>query len=99
MLRELAARPAGEPPFTALGHAMRAVVAELREGEPADVHLPHFVVTLFTTVARVGLEHCTARSADDLSALTERLEQILALAERSLRPGWDRPSRQAPSPA
>ncbi|GAT65462.1 tetR family transcriptional regulator [Planomonospora sphaerica] len=142
MLRELAARPAGEAPFTALGHAMRAVVAELREGEPADVarflrarelievtpalfagnvrrmmenerrliaevarregvspddHLPHFVVALFTTVARVGLEHCTARSADDLGALTERLEQMLALAERSLRPGWDRPSRQAPS--
>jgi AcrR family transcriptional regulator len=144
MFRELAARPAGEPPFTALGHAMRAVVAELREGEPADVRrflkarelvegtpalfagsvrrmmeneqrliaevarregvspddrLPHFVVALFTTMARVGFEHCRARSADDLTALTERMEQMLTLAERSLRPGWDRPSEQAPSQA
>ncbi|GIH74818.1 TetR family transcriptional regulator [Planobispora longispora] len=135
MLRELAGRPAGEPPFTALSHAMRAVVTELqrgdltetarflkarelientpalfagsvrrmmeneqrliaeiarREGSSPDDLLPHFVVSLFTTVARVGFESCHPRSIEDLPAFGERLEQILSLAERSLRPGWDR---------
>ncbi|GAA3444738.1 TetR family transcriptional regulator [Planomonospora venezuelensis] len=136
MLRELAARPAEEPPFVALGHAMRAVVTALQEGDltetarflktrelvestPAlfagsirrmmenerrliaeiarrestspDDLLPHFAVSLFTAVARVGFESCHPRSPQDLPAFGERLEQILALAERSLRPGWDRP--------
>ncbi|MBB4914586.1 TetR family transcriptional regulator [Streptosporangium saharense] len=36
MLAELAARPPEEPPFTALGHAMRAVVTGLEEADPAD---------------------------------------------------------------
>ncbi|GIH90105.1 TetR family transcriptional regulator [Planobispora siamensis] len=135
MLRELAARPAEEPPFVALGHAMRAVVAELQNGDQTETRrflkareliestpalfagsvsrmmenerrliaeiarregcspddlLPHFVVSLFTSVARVGFESCHPRTVEDLPAFAERLEQILALAERSLRPGWDR---------
>ncbi|MEV4093486.1 TetR family transcriptional regulator [Streptosporangium saharense] len=36
MLAELAARPPEEPPFTALGHAMRAVVTMLEDADPAD---------------------------------------------------------------
>ncbi|WP_196440889.1 TetR family transcriptional regulator [Planomonospora sp. ID67723] len=135
LLRELAARPAEEPPFVALSNAMRAVVTELQEGDLAETRrflkarelvestpalfagsvrrmmeneqrliaevarregtspddlLPHFAVSLFTAVARVGFESCHPQSAQDLPAFGERLEQILALAERSLRPGWDR---------
>ncbi|MER5418615.1 TetR family transcriptional regulator [Streptosporangium roseum] len=136
LLTELAARPAQEPPFTALGHALRAMVTMLEEGDLADrtrflkAHeviestpalfagsmrrmmdnerrlvaeiarregadpddlLPHFVVALFTTVTRVGFEHCGPDGLHDLTALAERLESALALAERSLCPGWDRP--------
>ncbi|GGS60207.1 TetR family transcriptional regulator [Planobispora rosea] len=61
-----------------------------REGSSPDDLLPHFVVSLFTTVARVGFESCHPQSIQDLSAFAERLEQMLSLAERSLRPGWDR---------
>ncbi|MFI6452969.1 TetR family transcriptional regulator [Streptosporangium amethystogenes] len=136
MLAELATRPADEAPFTALSHAVRAMVTMLQEGDlddtarflrarevidstPAlfagsvrrlmenerrliaeisrrqgtgpDDLLPHFVVALFTTVARVGFELCEPADLDDVKALAARLESTLALAERSLRPGWDRP--------
>ncbi|WP_329093879.1 MULTISPECIES: TetR family transcriptional regulator [unclassified Streptosporangium] len=140
MLTELAARPAGEPPFTALSHALRAMVTVLVEGDHDDtarflrVHevidatpalfagsvrrlmenerqlitelarregagpddlLPHFVVALFTTVTRVGFEFCGATDSGGVTALVARLESTLALAENSLRPGWDRPERPA----
>jgi hypothetical protein len=42
-------------------------------------------------VARVGFEFCPPTNTDDLAALAARLEATLTLAERSLRPGWDRP--------
>ncbi|MET8332664.1 TetR family transcriptional regulator [Streptosporangium canum] len=135
LLAELAARPAQEPPFTALGHALRAMVTMLEEGDLADrtrflkAHeviddtpalfagsvrrmmdnerrlvaeiarregaepddlLSHLVVALFTTVTRIGFEHCGPGGIHDLTALAERLEATLTLAERSLRPGWDR---------
>ncbi|GAA0844836.1 TetR family transcriptional regulator [Streptosporangium amethystogenes subsp. fukuiense] len=136
MLAELATRPADEAPFTALSHAVRAMVTMLQEGDlddtarflrarevidatpalfagsvrrlmenerrliaeisrrqgtgPGDL-LPHFVVALFTAVARVGFELCEPADLDDVNALAARLESTLALAERSLRPGWDRP--------
>ncbi|MET8054064.1 TetR family transcriptional regulator [Streptosporangium sp. NPDC005286] len=136
MLAELATRPADEAPFTALSHAVRAMVTMLQEGDlddtarflrarevidstPAlfagsvrrlvenerrliaeisrrqgtdpDDLLPHFVVALFTAVARVGFELCEPADINDVKALAVRLESTLALAERSLRPGWDRP--------
>jgi AcrR family transcriptional regulator len=136
MLAELATRPADEAPFTALSHAVRAMVTMLQEGDlddtarflrarevidstPAlfagsvrrlmenerrliaeisrrqgtgpDDLLPHFVVALFTAVARVGFELCEPADINDVKALAARLESTLALAERSLRPGWDRP--------
>jgi AcrR family transcriptional regulator len=136
MLAELACRPGEESPFTALSHAVRAMVTMLeeedlaerarflkarevvdntpalfagsvrrmmenerrliaeiarREGSGDDDLLPHFVVALSTTVARVGFEFCPPTGTDDLTALAARLEATLALAERSLRPGWDRP--------
>ena len=135
MLAELACRPVEESPFTALSHAVRAMVTMLeedlaertrflkarevidntpalfagsmrrmmenerlmiaeitrREGSGSDDLLPHFVVALSTTVARVGFEFCPPTGIDDLAALAARLEATLALAGRSLRPGWDRP--------
>ncbi|MEU0487253.1 TetR family transcriptional regulator [Streptosporangium sp. NPDC006013] len=136
MLAELATRPADEAPFTALSHAVRAMVTMLQEGDlddtarflrarevidstPAlfagsvrrlvenerrmiaeisrrqgtgpDDLLPHFVVALFTAVARVGFELCEPADINDVKALAARLESTIALAERSLRPGWDRP--------
>ncbi|MFF5209731.1 TetR family transcriptional regulator [Streptosporangium sp. NPDC000396] len=136
MLAELACRPAEEPPFTALSHALRAVITMLEEGDLAersrflkaheliestpallagsvrrmvenerrviseitrregtdpDDLLPQFVVVLFTAVTRTGFEFCDRASIHDLPALAERMEAALALAERSLRPGWDRP--------
>ncbi|MFJ2031271.1 TetR family transcriptional regulator [Streptosporangium sp. NPDC087985] len=135
VLTELAARPAEEPPFTALSHALRALVSMVAEGDladrarflrarelidttptlfagsvrrmmenerrlvaeiarresiPPDDLLAHFVVTLFTAVTRVGLEFCEPDGSHDLTALAGHLEATLALAERSLRPGWDR---------
>jgi AcrR family transcriptional regulator len=71
----------------------RQLIAEIarREGSGSDDLLPHFVVALSTTVARVGFEFCPPTGIDDLAALAARLEATLALAERSLRPGWDRP--------
>ena len=71
----------------------RRLIAEIarREGSGNDDLLPHFVVALSTTVARVGFEFCPPTGTDDLTALAARLEATLALAERSLRPGWDRP--------
>ncbi|GAA3428669.1 TetR family transcriptional regulator [Streptosporangium sandarakinum] len=137
LLAELAARPAEEPPFTALGRAMntmitileqgdtadrsrflkarelieatpalfaggvrmmmqneRLLVAEIarREGMSPDDLLPHFVVSLFTSAIRVGLEACGPGELNDLSDLTRHVERVLELAERSLRPGWDRPA-------
>ncbi|WP_433253239.1 TetR family transcriptional regulator [Streptosporangium sp. CA-135522] len=137
VLAEFAARPKEESPFTALGHALRAMITMLEEGDLAerarfvkahevidstpalfggsvrrivnserrliaevarregatpDDLLSHFIVALFTSVTRVGFEPCEPDDAHDLTALGERLEATLALAERSLRPGWDRPS-------
>ncbi|GAA4218671.1 AcrR family transcriptional regulator [Streptosporangium album] len=136
VLAELAARPAEEPPFTALSHALRSVVTMLEEGDLADrtrflrahelidstpalfaghvrrmvenerrliaevarregTHcddlLAHFVVALFTAVTRVGFELCEPDGVPDLTALARHLEAALELAQRSLRPGWDRP--------
>ncbi|MEU9831127.1 TetR family transcriptional regulator [Streptosporangium sp. NPDC048047] len=137
LLAELAARPAEESPFNALGRAMHAMItlmeqsdiadrsrflkareliestpalfaggvrmmmqnermlaAEIarREGkDPGDL-LPHFVVSLFTSAVRIGLEACGPGELNDLADLTRHVERMLRLAERSLRPGWDRPA-------
>ncbi|MGW0590235.1 TetR family transcriptional regulator [Streptosporangium sp. NPDC002607] len=71
----------------------RRLIAEIsrRQGTGPDDLLPHFVVALFTAVARVGFELCEPADINDVKALAARLESTLALAERSLRPGWDRP--------
>ncbi|MEV8637052.1 TetR family transcriptional regulator [Streptosporangium sp. NPDC051023] len=144
MLAELAARPPEEPPFTALGHAMRAVVTMLGEGDLADTTrflkarelientpalfagsmrrmmgneqrlvaeiarregvdhddlLAHFVVALFTSVARTGFEQCRVTGVHAIDAIAHRLEAVLSLAEDSLRPGWDRPGTRPDAPA
>ncbi|MEU1876470.1 TetR family transcriptional regulator [Streptosporangium sp. NPDC020072] len=136
MLVELAARPSEEPPFTALGHAMRAVVAMLEESDPTEtarflkareliestpallagsMHrlmgnerrlieevarregvgdddlLTHFAVALFVSVARTGFEHCRVNDISITGSISARLDAVLAMAEESLRPGWDRP--------
>ncbi|MCC5574059.1 TetR family transcriptional regulator [Microtetraspora sp. AC03309] len=60
-------------------------VARRRGTDPDDLHT-QFVVSVFTALGRICFEH----GPDDLSLLAERLEQTLAIAERCLRPGWDR---------
>jgi AcrR family transcriptional regulator len=66
----------------------RKLVAEVARRQGTDVCdlRPQFVVSLFTAIARVCFEH----GPHDLDLLAQRLEDILALADRSLRPGWDR---------
>ncbi|WP_326636589.1 TetR family transcriptional regulator [Streptosporangium sp. NBC_01755] len=71
-----------------------AEIARRQEASPDDL-LPHFVVALFTTVTRVGFELCDPADINNITALSARLETTLALAERSLRPGWDRPGHPA----
>lgn len=65
----------------------RKLVAEVARRQGTDVCdlRPQFVVTLFTGMARVCFEH----GPHDLDLLTQRLDDILTLAEQSLRPGWD----------
>ncbi|MGI5491983.1 TetR family transcriptional regulator [Microtetraspora malaysiensis] len=60
-------------------------VARRRGTDVDDLHT-QFVVSVLTTINRVLLEH----GPDDLSLLLERMERILAVAERCLRPDWDR---------
>ncbi|MEV7006004.1 TetR family transcriptional regulator [Streptosporangium sp. NPDC051022] len=62
-----------------------------REGVSRDDPLAHFVVAVFSAVTRIGFEFCGQNGTLAIDSLSRRLEETLALAERSLRPGWDRP--------
>ncbi|GLX01248.1 TetR family transcriptional regulator [Microtetraspora sp. NBRC 16547] len=57
-----------------------------RRGTGVDDLHTQFAVSVFTAIGRVCFEH----GPQDLALLAERLEQTLAIAERCLRPGWDR---------
>ncbi|MFF4774867.1 TetR family transcriptional regulator [Microtetraspora fusca] len=60
-------------------------VARRRGTDVDDLHT-QFVVSVLTTINRVCLEH----GPDDPAPLLERMERTIAIAERCLRPGWDR---------
>ncbi|MEW9533059.1 TetR family transcriptional regulator [Microbispora sp. NPDC049125] len=69
----------------------RMLVAEVarRQGtEPGELH-PRFVVSLFTGLGLM----CFGRDPEDVAVITQRFDQLRALAEGSLRPGWDMPAR------
>ncbi|HEX4815922.1 MAG TPA: TetR family transcriptional regulator [Nonomuraea sp.] len=66
---------------------LAAVVAARRGTDPADDRLAHLIVAFAMSTLRVGLE-CPRREGS-LPEVTERMAETIALAERSLRPGWD----------
>ncbi|MBX6386018.1 MAG: TetR family transcriptional regulator [Microbispora sp.] len=78
----------------------RKLVAEVarRLGADPGEPLPRFIVSVFLGVVLA----CFGEHTLDLAALARRLEDLLTLAERSLRPGWDlpvRPGAAQPAPA
>ncbi|GGO15218.1 TetR family transcriptional regulator [Microbispora rosea subsp. aerata] len=74
-----------------------AEVARRLKASPCDL-LPQFIVSVFVSVILA----CVDEHAQDPAALARRLDDLLTLAERSLRPGWDMPVRSGaadPAPA
>ncbi|TLF59996.1 TetR family transcriptional regulator [Nonomuraea sp. KC401] len=133
MMETMRSRPQDEPPFTALMHAVRAVLSDM-EGSTEDEHrrflklrrvldenpqligqsvargagterrlaelvaarrgadadsdqLSHLIVAFAMSAMRVGFE-CPRRDGG-MPEITGRMAETIALAERSLRPGWD----------
>jgi AcrR family transcriptional regulator len=69
----------------------RRLVAEVARrlgADPCDLQ-PQFIVAVFVSVALA----CFDERTQDPAVLARRLEDLLALAERSLCPGWDQPVR------
>jgi AcrR family transcriptional regulator len=64
---------------------MIAEVARRQGTDPADLR-PQFVVSVFTGLCLT----CLGRGEQDREVLVDRLEELITLAEQSLRPGWDR---------
>ncbi|MFI6298752.1 TetR family transcriptional regulator [Nonomuraea sp. NPDC050790] len=132
MTETLDSRPADEPPFTSLAHALRAMFHDMHGSTPEDAErflklrklfeqnpalvgksvargteterrlteiiarrrgvgdddqLSHLIVAWAMATMRVGFE-CPTEPMN-IDAIVERMEQTLAIAERSLRPGWD----------
>lgn len=133
MQEVLRSRPADEPPFTSLAHALRAVIHDMQDSTPVDRdrflkmrrlfeanpalvgksvargaqterrlteeiahrrgadpvtdHLSHLIVAFAMATMRVGFE--CPYEVDSMTDLTDRMQETLELAERSLRPGWD----------
>ncbi|SDJ62174.1 TetR family transcriptional regulator [Nonomuraea jiangxiensis] len=133
MLETLRSVPSDEPPFTALMHAVRAVLSDMQGSTPADAQrflklrrlleehphlvglsvargadterrmaeliaarrgtdpdqdqLCHLIVAFAMSTMRVGFE-CPRRDGT-VTEIIDRMRETIALAERSLRPGWD----------
>ncbi|MEZ0073983.1 TetR/AcrR family transcriptional regulator [Planotetraspora sp. GP83] len=68
----------------------RKLVAEVarRQGTEPDDLRPQFVVSVFTGMSRV----CFGPGPRDPGLVAKRLEDVLALAGESFRPGWDQPA-------
>ncbi|GAA0978308.1 hypothetical protein GCM10009555_041050 [Acrocarpospora macrocephala] len=66
------------------------LLAEISRRRGTDDLHSHFVLALFTAVARVGFEYCQPDEVRDADALARRLDETLAIAEQSLVPGWDK---------
>ncbi|MEV4107334.1 TetR family transcriptional regulator [Nonomuraea sp. NPDC049695] len=134
MLETLGSRPADEPAFTSLMHAVRAVLHDVESSTPEETErflklrrlldaqprlvglsvargatternlveavaarrgvnpdedqLSHLIVAFASCAMRVGFE-CPRRDAT-VPEITRRMAETIELAERSLRPGWDR---------
>ncbi|WP_182901204.1 TetR family transcriptional regulator [Microbispora sp. H10830] len=69
----------------------RRLVAEVarRMGAAPDDLQPQFIVSVFVSIGLL----CMNGPTEDLHGLARRYEDLLALAERSLCPGWDQPVR------
>ncbi|WP_169950271.1 TetR family transcriptional regulator [Microbispora sp. H11081] len=87
-----------------LGGAMRLIrenerrlIAEVarRRGTTPDDLQSQLVVSVFVSIGLL----CMDGPTEDLSGLARRYEELLTLAERSLRPGWDLPVRAEAAPA
>ncbi|WP_433218485.1 TetR family transcriptional regulator [Microtetraspora malaysiensis] len=86
LMEETPSLIAGQMCLIAQGERRLTEEVARRRGTGVDDLHTQFVVSVLTTINRVLLEH----GPDDLSLLLERMERILAVAERCLRPGWDR---------
>ncbi|MFI7697629.1 TetR/AcrR family transcriptional regulator [Nonomuraea sp. NPDC049480] len=64
------------------------LVAARRGADPDNDQLSHLIVAFAMCTLRVGFE-CPRRDGT-LPEVTSRMAETIALAERSLRPGWDR---------
>ncbi|MBO3744520.1 TetR family transcriptional regulator [Streptosporangiaceae bacterium NEAU-GS5] len=86
-----------EPALFAASHSLlveqeQRLVAEVARRQGADPErdlLPLFVTGVFGLLTRMGFEHCFPAGVEDLTRMAVRLEEAIALAERSLCPGWD----------
>ncbi|MFI9553348.1 TetR family transcriptional regulator [Nonomuraea endophytica] len=132
MTETLDSRPADEPAFTSMTHALRAVIQDMQGSTPEDTErflklrklfetnpalvgksvargtatelrlaeiiarrrgadpadqLSHLIVAWAMATMRVGFE-CPYEPTN-IRAIVERMEQTLAIAENSLKPGWD----------
>jgi AcrR family transcriptional regulator len=73
------------------------LVAEVarRQGTDTGDLLPQFVVSIFTGLGMV----CYHGGPQGLDVMAKRLDDVLTLADRSLRPGWDLATMNVSSPA
>jgi len=69
---------------------LAAEIAARRGSDPDEDRFAHLVVAFAMSAMRVGME-CPG-DATTMAQLKERLTQTLEMAERCLRPGWDRQS-------
>ncbi|MEV0237152.1 TetR family transcriptional regulator [Nonomuraea sp. NPDC050786] len=68
-------------------HLVEAVAAR-RGVDPDEDQLSHLIVAFASCAMRVGFE-CPRRDAT-VPEISRRMAETIELAERSLRPGWDR---------
>jgi hypothetical protein len=73
------------------------LVAEVarRQGTDTGDLLPQFVVSIFTGLGMV----CYHSGPQGLDVMAKRLDDVLTLADRSLRPGWDLATTNVSTPA
>jgi AcrR family transcriptional regulator len=74
----------------------KRLVAEVarRQGTDTGDLLPQFVVSIFTGLGMV----CYTSGPQGLDLMAKRLDDVLTLADRSLRPGWDLATVSVSSP-
>ncbi|MEU0564384.1 TetR family transcriptional regulator [Nonomuraea sp. NPDC005983] len=107
MLETLQARPADEPPFTSLAHALRAVLSNVADSTPADTQRflklrrvleehPHLVglsVARGTETERRLADEVAARRGVD-PAQDRLTHLIVAFAMSTMRVGFDCPQSE-----